>query len=196
MIEELKNKTHLDKVKKKNNNCAIIIFYSNSSEKSKKALDILKTLKKENQKAPIFGVNASKVRDIHPIYGINTVPAVLVLKEVKTSNIIYGVHDKGYYEALLYETHAFKPSGKGGKKHHRVVVYTSPTCSWCGAVKSYLIKNRIHFREVDISRDEKAGQDLIRRSGQSAIPQTEIDSRIVVGFDKAKLDSILGIRNG
>lgn len=196
MIEEIQNKIHLDKLKKENNDSIIIIFYADSSEKSKKAFDILKMVKKENPKAPIFGVNASKVKDIHPIYGINMVPAVLALKNGKTSNIIYGVHDKHYYETLLYDTHVSTPSGKDGEKHHSVVVYTSSTCSWCGAVKSYLMKNHIFFREVDISRDVKAGQDLIRRSGQMGIPQTEIDGRIVVGFDKAKLDAILGIRNG
>ncbi|MEA2015833.1 MAG: thioredoxin family protein [Actinomycetota bacterium] len=195
MIKELKNKTHLDNVINKNKDCKIIIFYSNSSEKSKKALEKLKEIKKENPDAPIFSVNASEVRDIHPIYGINMVPAVLVLKDSKASNIIYGIHDKNYFERLLYDNHTFKISGKDAGKHHRVIVYTSPTCSWCGAVKSYLIKNHIPFREIDISRDTKAGEELIRRSGQSSIPQTDIDGRIVVGFDKAKLDSILGIKN-
>ncbi len=195
MINELKNKTHLDEIIKKDGSCMIIVFYSDSSEKSKEALDTLKEIKKENPDAPIFGVNASLVRDIHPVYGIDTVPAVLILKDKKISNIIYGVHDKNYFETLLYDSYALKlPAGKI-KKHHRVIVYTSPTCSWCGAVKSYLIRNSIPFREIDISRDAKAGQDLIRRSGQSAIPQTDIDGKIVVGFDKAKLDSILGIKN-
>jgi len=195
MIEEIQNKIHLDKLKKENNDFIIIIFHADSSEKSKKAFDILKMVKDENPKVPIFGVNASKVKDIHPIYGINMVPAVLILKNGKTSNIIYGVHDKHYYETLLYDTHVSTSSRKEGEKQHRVVVYTSSTCSWCGAVKSYLKKNRIFFREVDISRDEKAGQDLVRRSGQMGVPQTDIDGRIVVGFDKARLDAILGIRS-
>jgi len=195
MINELKNKNHLDEMINKDGSCMIIAFYSDSSEKSKEALDTLKEIKKENPDAPIFGVNASRVRDIHPVYGIDTVPAVLILKDKKASNIIYGAHDKNYFETLLYDSYALKlPAGKI-KKHQRVIVYTSPTCSWCGAVKSYLIRNNIPFREIDISRDIKAGQDLIRRSGQSAIPQTDIDGKIVVGFDKAKLDSILGIKN-
>jgi len=195
MIEEIQNRVHLDKLKKENEALLIIIFHADSSEKSKKALDALKIVKDENPKAPIFGVNASKIKDIHPIYGINTIPTVLILKKDKVSNIIYGVHDKHYYETLLYDTPIFIPTEKKEMKHHRVVVYTSSTCSWCGAVKSYLKKNHIFFREVDIARDVKAGQDLVRRSGQMSVPQTEIDGRIVVGFDKAKLDTILGIRN-
>jgi len=197
MIEEIKNKEHLDKLKKEKKDLLIVIFYADSSEKSKKALDALKIVKDKNPKAPIFGVNASKVRDIHPIYGINTVPTVLVLKEEKVSNIIHGVQDKQYYETLLYGTHTpVASTGKDEEKQqHRVVVYTSPTCSWCAAVKSYLTKNRIFFREVDISRDERAAQDLVKRSGQMGVPQTDIDGRIIVGFDKPKLDTILGIRS-
>ena len=193
MIEEIQNKMDLDKLKKDNEALLIIIFYADSSEKSKKALNALKIVKDENAKAPIFGVNVSKVRDIHPVYGVNTVPTVLVLKEGKISNIIYGVQNKQHYEALLYDTPAFISIEKKEKKHHRVVVYTSPTCSWCRTVKVYLKKNRIVFREVDISRDEKAAQELMRRSGQMGVPQTDIDGRVIVGFDKSKLDAILGI---
>ena len=195
MIEEIQNRVHLDKLKKENEALLIIIFHADSSEKSKKALDALKMVKDENPKAPIFRVNASKVREIHPIYGINTIPTVLILKKDKVSNIIYGIQDKQYYETLLYDTPTFISTEKKERKQHRVVVYTSSTCSWCGAVKSYLMKNRIVFREVDISRDERAGQDLVRRSGQMGVPQTDIDGRIIVGFDKPKLDAILGIRN-
>ncbi len=193
MIEEIQNRVHLDKLKKENEALLIIIFHADSSEKSKKALDALKMVKEENPKAPIFRVNASKVRDIHPIYGINTIPTVLILKKDKVSNIIYGIQDKQYYETLLYDTPMFISTEKKERKQHRVVVYTSSTCSWCATVKSYLSKNRIVFREVDISRNERAGQDLVRRSGQMGVPQTDIDGRIIVGFDKPKLDVILGI---
>jgi len=88
MIEEIQNRVHLEKLKKENEVLLIIIFYADFSEKSRKVLDALKMVKDENPKAPIFRVNASEVKDIHPIYGINTVPTILVLKEDKVSNII------------------------------------------------------------------------------------------------------------
>jgi glutaredoxin-like YruB-family protein len=194
MIKEITDKTELEKLKK-DNESLIIIFYTDSSGKSKKAYDALKMVKEENPDAPIFGVNATRTRDIHPVYNITTVPTVLFLKNGKISNIVHGVQDKQYYMSLLYDTHISNPAKDDGRKQRRVVVYTSPTCSWCAAVKSYLMKNRIHFREVDIAKDERAGQELIRRSGQMGVPQTDIEGRIVVGFDKAKLDNILGIRS-
>ncbi len=193
MIEKIQSKIYLNKLIKENEALLITIFYADSSEKSKKALDVLKIVKDKNPKAPIFKVNVSEVRDIHSIYGINTVPAVLVLKEGKISNIVYGIQEKQYYETLFYDMPVFISTGKKEKKTHRVIIYTTPTCSWCRTVKSYLKKNHIVFREVDISRDEKAAQNLMRKSGQMGVPQTDIDGRIVVGFDKAKLDAILGI---
>ncbi|OQX82887.1 MAG: hypothetical protein B6D53_03555 [Candidatus Omnitrophica bacterium 4484_49] len=51
------------------------------------------------------------------------------------------------------------------------------------------------FRKVDISRDERAAQELVRKSGQMAVPQTDIDGKIVVSFDKVRLNSLLGIKN-
>jgi len=194
MIDEIKDSLHLDKIKKENANLLIIIFYTSSSEKSKKALDIFKIIKDENPKAPFFSVNASEVKDIHSDFGISTVPAVLVLKQGKVSNIIYGIHDKQYYEMLLYDTHVSLSAETDKNIRHNVIVYTSPTCPWCNAVKNYLKKNRIYFREIDISRDERAARDLVQRTGQMGVPQIDIDGRVVVGFDKSKLDTFLGIK--
>jgi glutaredoxin-like YruB-family protein len=73
-------------------------------------------------------------------------------------------------------------------------VYTSPGCPPCGLVKTYLRDNGISFRSVDISRDERAARDIVRRSGQRAVPQIDINGRIVVGFDQGKLATLLGIK--
>jgi len=194
MINEIRDNLHLDKIKRENHNLLIIIFYTSSSEKSKKVLDIFKMIKDENIKAPLFSVNATEVKDIHPNFGISTVPAVLVLKQGKVSNIIYGIHDRQYYEMLLYDTHVSLSVKADKDIRHNVIVYTSPTCSWCNAVKNYLKKNRIYFREIDISHDERAARDLIQRTGQMGVPQIDIGGRIVVGFDKSKLDKFLGIK--
>ncbi len=194
MIDEIKDILHLDKIKKENGNLLIIIFYTSSSEKSKKALDIFKMIKDENSKAPLFSINASEVKDIHSDFGISTVPAVLVLKKGKVSNIIYGIHDKQYYEMLLYDTHVSLSVKADKDIRHNVIVYTSPTCSWCNAVKNYLKKNHVYFREIDISRDQRAARDLVQRTGQMGVPQTDIDGRVVVGFNKSKLDTFLGIK--
>jgi len=196
MLEQLQDKAHLDRIIK-DKRFFILAFYTDISQRSKDALEVLRKLKEENPQIPMYAVNASRVKDIHPLYGIDTVPAVLAIREGRVSKIVYGSQNKEYYQMLLYE----EPLGLGkregrekeGRKFRRVIVYTSSACPWCSKVKSYLRKNRVPFREVDVSRDERVAQELVRRSGQMGVPQTDIDGRIVVGFDKARLDELLGI---
>ncbi len=195
MIEEISSKTDFEEIRKKNSDFLIVIFYTDFSENSKKSLEALEAVKKENPEIPIYGVNASKVKDIHPSYGIHAAPAVLVIKKGNVSKIIYGVQTQEYYSMLLYEAPMASTGGEE-KKQHRIVVYTSPGCPWCNKLKSHLRKNRIMFREVDVARDQRSAQDLVGRSGQTGTPQTDIDGRIIVGFDEPKLNEILGIRNG
>jgi glutaredoxin 3 len=75
-----------------------------------------------------------------------------------------------------------------------VVVFTTPTCSWCRTVKQYLKKHNIRFKEVDITKDESAARDMVRRTGQQGVPVTLIGSRPVVGFNKNELNRLLDIR--
>lgn len=79
-------------------------------------------------------------------------------------------------------------------KAHRVLVFTTPTCSWCNRLKGYLREQRVTFREVDVSRDQRAAKDLVRRTGQMGVPVIEIDGRPIVGFDKPRIDKLLGLR--
>ncbi|NMB70665.1 MAG: glutaredoxin [Bacteroidales bacterium] len=133
------------------------------------------------------------VRDIHPVFGITSVPALLELSEGKLTNVIKGSHDTAFYKALLDDAFFRSIPADDSKPARSVTVYTTPTCSWCNALKSWLRKNRIAFREVDVSRDERMAQELVRKSGQMGVPQTEIDGQIVVGFNQARLKELLGI---
>lgn len=76
---------------------------------------------------------------------------------------------------------------------HRVLVFTTPTCPWCTRVKQYLRQHNVRFREIDVSRDAAAARDLVRRTGQMGVPVVEIDGRPIVGFDKPKIDKLLGL---
>jgi glutaredoxin-like YruB-family protein len=78
-------------------------------------------------------------------------------------------------------------------RRHRVLVFTTPTCPWCTRAKGYLRARGIAFREVDVSRDAAAARDLVRRTGQMGVPVIEIDGRPVVGFDRSRIDTMLGL---
>ncbi len=75
----------------------------------------------------------------------------------------------------------------------RVIVFTTPTCGFCNATKNYLRQRGIRFNEVDVSRDAAAARDMVRRSGQSGVPVVDIGGRLVVGFDRPKIDQLLGL---
>ncbi len=80
------------------------------------------------------------------------------------------------------------------KTQPSVILFTTSTCSWCRTVKQYLRKNDIRFKEVDITRDEKAARDMIRRTGQQGVPVTLINNRPVVGFNKNEINRLLNIK--
>ena len=79
-------------------------------------------------------------------------------------------------------------------KTHKVIVFTTPTCSWCRRVKDYFRQKGIRFREVDVVRDQSAARDMMRRTGQMGVPVVLIDNRPIVGFNKEKINALLGIR--
>ena len=74
-----------------------------------------------------------------------------------------------------------------------VILYSTPTCSWCRTIKEYFRKNNIKFRDIDVSKDQKAAEEMVKRSGQQGVPQTMIGGQVVVGFDKARIDQLLNI---
>jgi len=60
--------------------------------------------------------------------------------------------------------------------------------------KKYFRERGIRFNEVDVSRDPAAARDMVRRSGQQGVPVIDIGGKIVVGFDRPKIDKLLGLK--
>jgi len=79
------------------------------------------------------------------------------------------------------------------EKQHRVIVFSTPTCPYCNMAKRYLRDRGIRFRDVDVSRDSAAARDLIRRSGQMGVPVIDVNGQLVIGFDRTRLDRLLGV---
>jgi len=77
----------------------------------------------------------------------------------------------------------------------KVRLFGTPACPFCYTLKEFFKKNNIEFEEIDVSKDEKAREEMIKKSGALEAPIVEIDDQIVVGFDKKKICKLLGIRN-
>jgi len=76
----------------------------------------------------------------------------------------------------------------------KVKVYSTPTCPFCHMAKEFLKEKGIEFEDIDVSKDQKAAQEMIEKSGQMGVPVIEIDGKIVVGFDKEKIEKLLGLK--
>lgn len=74
-----------------------------------------------------------------------------------------------------------------------IVIYSTPTCPWCHQVKDYLTEKGIPFVDYDVSADMDKANEMIEKSGQRGVPVIDIDGSIIIGFDKAKIDELLGV---
>jgi len=75
----------------------------------------------------------------------------------------------------------------------KVILYTSPTCFYCHKLKDFLKSQNIEFEEMDVSQNQEAAEDLIKKSGQKGLPVVDINGEIIVGFDLPTLKEKLGI---
>ena len=143
----------------------------------------------------VFAADVSQVRDIHPQYGVKTAPTLLELEDGKYVKDIKGCHDPSYYKAY-FENSLFQATGseEEGKKQPRIILYTTPSCPWCNRLKQYLKSLNMKYHDIDVSKDPKIAEELVRRTGQTGVPQAEINGQMVVGFDKPKIDRLLGIK--
>lgn len=79
------------------------------------------------------------------------------------------------------------------KPQPRVIIFTTPTCTYCNMAKKYFRDKGIKFKDVDVSRDAAAARDMVRRSGQQGVPVIDIGGKIIVGFDRSRIDKYLGL---
>lgn len=79
------------------------------------------------------------------------------------------------------------------KRQPKVIVFSTPTCPHCRHAKRYLRTKGIRFTDVDVSRDMHAARDMVRMSGQQGVPVLKIGSKVIVGFDRPKIDRLLGL---
>lgn len=75
----------------------------------------------------------------------------------------------------------------------KAVVYSTPTCPYCKMAKEYFDEKGVAYEEVNVAADPARADEMVRKSGQMGVPVIDIDGTIIVGFDKAKINSALGL---
>lgn len=82
----------------------------------------------------------------------------------------------------------------------QIVVYSTTTCPYCKMLKDYLKEKNINYVEKLVDMDDAAREEMMASSGGFlGVPFTSISTddgkkETVLGFDKGKINSLLGIQ--
>ena len=77
-----------------------------------------------------------------------------------------------------------------------IKVYSTPTCGYCHQAKKFLNDKGIKFTEYDVSRDQAAAQEMVKLTGQMGVPVITVNGQVIIGFDRARLESLLTKSSG
>ncbi|MBN2802987.1 MAG: glutaredoxin [Deltaproteobacteria bacterium] len=177
----------------KENTLITVLFYKKSSEKSMTALDRMKNTAASIENPVIAMVDVEKARDIHKELGVTTVPTVVTIKDGRVVKKIEGLQSEETYRILLANVPRKLADGTVAPPL-RISVYTTQVCPHCSTVKKHLKRKGVPFREIDVSKDQDSAAELQRRTGQTGVPQTDINGTWVMGADLGKIDRIIAAR--
>lgn len=170
-----------------------VLLYKKGSELSDCSFENIKKAALEMNEINVLAADVAVVKDIHTRYSISTVPTLLVFEGKNFSKTVKGCHDEKFYRSLFESALFVAKAEAGGQPQKRVTVYSTPSCSWCTTLKTHLKKHGVMYREIDVSKDENAAKEMVRKSGQQGVPQTDINGEMIIGFDKDRINTLLGI---
>jgi glutaredoxin-like YruB-family protein len=191
-IREVRSFADLQEKLKEAKKSYVLIYKSGSQQSDCAYKNISSTPQVDG--VSVLGVDVAAVRDVHKNYNVTTAPTLLEFEGTKVIKALKGCHDTSYYKGLFENALFVSQEKENGKQQKNVVIYTTPSCPWCNRLKQYLRMNKVRFRDVDVSKDPRLAQELVKKSGHQGVPQTEIDGKIIVGFDKKKIDQMLGLK--
>ncbi len=174
----------------------VVGFFADFSVASGQARPALARFCEKHPDQLAFAVDVMKLRDVHRRFGVEVVPTVLVVQGGSVLQSLEGAQSEEYYENAIAPRPGGSSAARKGRKDagHKVTVYTTDTCPWCVRVKAYLRESKVAFTEINVQRDQSAARRMVAKSGQHGVPQVEIDGTMVVGFDRGRIDSLLGLR--
>jgi glutaredoxin 3 len=74
-----------------------------------------------------------------------------------------------------------------------VTIYSTPTCHFCQMAKEFFTEHNVPFTNYDVSVDADKRNEMIQLTGQLGVPVIVLDGSVMVGYDKDKLATKLGI---
>ena len=75
-----------------------------------------------------------------------------------------------------------------------VIIYSTPTCPYCEMAKEFFKKSQVEYADYNVGTDEKAREEMIKKSHQMGVPVIDIDGEIIVGFNRPEIERALKLK--
>ena len=72
-----------------------------------------------------------------------------------------------------------------------IVIYSTPSCSYCRLAKDYLRLKGVTYTEYNIASDQRKAEEMVRKSGQMGVPVLDINGSVIIGFNKPEIERAL-----
>ena len=73
----------------------------------------------------------------------------------------------------------------------KVTVYSTTWCGFCHQAKKYFDSIGVKYTDINVEEDQKAAEEMVKKTGQMGVPVIEVGETTVVGFDRPKIDKLL-----
>jgi glutaredoxin-like YruB-family protein len=75
----------------------------------------------------------------------------------------------------------------------QVTIYSTPTCHFCHAAKTYFDENSVAYTDFNVASDLEKRKEMIDMTGQMGVPVIRIGDDVIVGFDERKIKELLAV---
>ncbi len=67
-------------------------------------------------------------------------------------------------------------------------------CPYCVMAKTYLKDKGFEYEDLDVSSNPEALKELQAKTNALSVPVLDIDGEIIMGFDRDRINTLLGIK--
>ena len=76
-----------------------------------------------------------------------------------------------------------------------IKIYSTPNCPFCIKVKDFLKAHNVEFEDFNVAEDEQKRDEMVKKSGQMAVPVLDIDGEIIIGYEPEKIKEKLNLED-
>ena len=82
------------------------------------------------------------------------------------------------------------------KKLKKIKLYATLSCPYCHMEAEWLKSKKIDYDHILVDLNQKAAEEMVRKTGQMGVPVTEIiydndEEEYIIGFDRERLEELI-----